>query len=1008
MHSFWHRIILLGCLLLAALGCPPGALADDEVRIGVLAKRGTEQAVDAWQATADYLNDRIPDRRFVIVPLDFRQPFVQVAEAGVDFVLANSFFYTEMEARYGARRLVTLLNRVGDGIYSDFGGVVFTRVDRVDLQTFRDLRRRRFMAVDEYSFGGHLAALREIHRAGLNPERDFDLSFGGTHDAVVYAVRDGLVDAGTVRTDTLERMAAEGKIELSDYRVIEPRRHPGFELLCSTELYPEWPFAALPHTPEELAREVATALLAMPVDSEAARRGGNAGWTTPRNYEPVHDLMRELHVGAYTEYGMVGLAEVWRQYWPWFVGGVSLLLVFGVGGVVALCMNRRIARADAALREAHALLERRVEERTAELREALAELEESRRRETLAMRDWHDAFDAIADPVFIHDAGMCLVHANPAYVERAGQSMAEIEGHPYWEVFPRLDGPLPECRHLGGTAVSEVVQGAAVYLSRSFGIEGEDGGMRYAIHVLEDVTEERRSKASLLEAQRIARLGNWDWDIVGGHLSWSDEIYRIFGLEPQQFAATYEAFLDRVHPDDREAVQAAVDRALRREQTYAIDHRILLPNGRERVVHERGEVSFDADGRPVHMLGTVQDVTEVRHAERELRRLNRALRTISRGNEVLVRATEEQQLLDDVCEVLIRNGGYRMTWVGYPVQEGTVQAGAEALRPIAWAAGEPDATVPATRLLEADADPGVLAWQRGEPVIVGDVDVMPDGVTVSGQWREEARWHHCGSIMALPLRENGTTLGALSICAAAPNAFDDAEVALLTELANDLAFGIAAMRTRRQREVAENERLRIAADLERALVQTIQAIALTVEKRDPYTAGHQQRVAELAVTIAHAMDLPPQRLQGLRLGAEIHDIGKIYVPAEFLSRPGKLSDAEFDIIKAHPVVGHEIIKGVEFPWPVADVVVQHHERLDGSGYPHGLQGDEICLEARILAVADVVEAMASHRPYRPALPLSAALEEIEQGRGLRYDPQVVDICLRLFRDGNFTFSSPHA
>jgi PAS domain S-box-containing protein/putative nucleotidyltransferase with HDIG domain len=200
------------------------------------------------------------------------------------------------------------------------------------------------------------------------------------------------------------------------------------------------------------------------------------------------------------------------------------------------------------------------------------------------------------------------------------------------------------------------------------------------------------------------------------------------------------------------------------------------------------------------------------------------------------------------------------------------------------------------------------------------------------------------------------------------------------------------------RKRAEVEHLRFAEQLQNSLLQTISVIALTIEKRDPYTAGHQERVAELAVQIASRMGLSEQRLEGVRLGAMIHDIGKISVPAEILTRPGKLGPELFDIIKSHPLNGYEIISGIDFPWPLAEMVVQHHERLDGSGYPKGLRGDEILLESRILAVADVVEAMASHRPYRAAIGPGVALEEIERGRGTLYDPRVVDACLALFRE----------
>ncbi|MEW8055538.1 MAG: HD domain-containing phosphohydrolase [Candidatus Thiodiazotropha sp.] len=192
-------------------------------------------------------------------------------------------------------------------------------------------------------------------------------------------------------------------------------------------------------------------------------------------------------------------------------------------------------------------------------------------------------------------------------------------------------------------------------------------------------------------------------------------------------------------------------------------------------------------------------------------------------------------------------------------------------------------------------------------------------------------------------------------------------------------------------------------ELHTSLVQTIQAIAATVEQRDPYIAGHQRRVANLACDIAQEMGLDTDIVEGVRMGGIIHDIGKIYIPTEILNRPGKLTEQEYSIIKTHPDVGLQIIKDVKFPWPVATIIHQHHERLDGSGYPSGLSGDQIIIEARILAVADVVEAMASHRPYRPARGINAALEEIIRGRGKQYDPDVVDTCMHMFRAMNYSF-----
>jgi len=189
--------------------------------------------------------------------------------------------------------------------------------------------------------------------------------------------------------------------------------------------------------------------------------------------------------------------------------------------------------------------------------------------------------------------------------------------------------------------------------------------------------------------------------------------------------------------------------------------------------------------------------------------------------------------------------------------------------------------------------------------------------------------------------------------------------------------------------------------LRKTLEGTIRAIALTVEIRDPYTSGHQKRVADLSCAIARKMGLGEDRVEGLLMGGSVHDLGKIAVPAEILSKPTRLTPDEINLIRQHPKAGHDILKPLEFPWPIARMVLEHHERLDGSGYPRGLSGNEILLEARILAVSDVVEAMSSHRPYRPALGLDRALGEIEEKKGILYDPDAVDACTELLRTKGF-------
>ena len=191
--------------------------------------------------------------------------------------------------------------------------------------------------------------------------------------------------------------------------------------------------------------------------------------------------------------------------------------------------------------------------------------------------------------------------------------------------------------------------------------------------------------------------------------------------------------------------------------------------------------------------------------------------------------------------------------------------------------------------------------------------------------------------------------------------------------------------------------------IRQGFIGTIATIAKIVEVRDPYTGGHQERVSLLSTAIAEEMHLGKDRIQGIGIGAKIHDIGKIQIPAELLSKPSKLTSTEFSLIQSHAETGFEILKDIDFPWPVAEIAHQHHERVDGSGYPQGLKGDEILLEARIVAVADVVEAMSSHRPYRAALGVEVALEEIRAQRGTKYDAAVVDACLKLFAEKRFLF-----
>jgi HD-GYP domain-containing protein (c-di-GMP phosphodiesterase class II) len=277
--------------------------------------------------------------------------------------------------------------------------------------------------------------------------------------------------------------------------------------------------------------------------------------------------------------------------------------------------------------------------------------------------------------------------------------------------------------------------------------------------------------------------------------------------------------------------------------------------------------------------------------------------------------------------------------------------------------------------------PAGAAIIRGEHIVVQDI--LSD--SSANSWRENALRYGYASCIALPLMDGKRAFGALVIFDDKKNVFDADEVKVLEEMSGDLAFGILTLRMKAAHREQEQR--------------------LQKNMRDPYTSGHQARVADIAKEIARQMGLPEEQMQAIHLAGLVHDLGKIRIPAEILSKPSRLNEVEYKLIKMHPQAGYDILKGVDFSWPIAGMVLQHHERMDGSGYPQGLKGDEILPGARILIVADVVEAMSSHRPYRPGLGIDTALAEIVRGRGTHYDPQVVDACVALFKESGYVIAN---
>jgi PAS domain S-box-containing protein len=520
-----------------------------------------------------------------------------------------------------------------------------------------------------------------------------------------------------------------------------------------------------------------------------------------------------------------------------------------------------------------------------------------------------------------------------------------------------------------------------------------------------DNTERKRVEETLAASEKkfrdlVETTSDWVWEVdeKGVYTYASPKVRDLLGYAPEEVVG--KTPFELMPPDEGARAGATFGALLaERKPLIAVENVNLHKDGREVVLETSGVPIFDSQGAFKGYRGIDRDITARKQGQLALNRANRALRTVSTCNAALVRAESERELLDSICRLVVEEGGYCMAWVGRAEHDP-----GKTVRVLACY-GRDEGFLASRKLTWADTEQG--KGPTGTAIRTGEIQLNTSFLTNPkvAAWRDAALARGYQAGIAIPLKGPSGTIGSLSIYAREPDAFNDDEVHLLEELAEDLAFGITALRTRAERDRMTLERQQYERIWRKSLEDSILAIAHTVEMRDPYTAGHQSRVGKLAAAIAGELGLPKEEIHGIQLAANIHDLGKIRVPAEILSKPGKLAEVEFALIKTHAQAGYDILKGIEFHWPIADMVLQHHERLDGSGYPQGLKGGQIVPGARIMAVADVVEALASHRPYRTAQGIDAALAEIARGRGTLYDPAAVDACLRLFREGKFAFQT---
>jgi len=463
------------------------------------------------------------------------------------------------------------------------------------------------------------------------------------------------------------------------------------------------------------------------------------------------------------------------------------------------------------------------------------------------------------------------------------------------------------------------------------------------------VREERRKaeKRIRFQAEILSQMheGVLVSDLDGAATYWNHVAESLYGLTASQaFGRPLEQIVScRMPPAQREEQERALS-----EQGYWQGECLqITPSGKEMYVDLSLSRLADEHGQPQARLHVVRDVTQRHEAEQALRSLSFRQGVLREVNSLLLSARSELELLEKSCLLLRRLDFVDFVWIGLlDFKDGRLQ-------PIA---------------MQGESAPSEEELARKYP-----------------------------SSLRLPLSLETEQYGMLNVHSTNARAFGEPEQSYLQEIAGDLSVGLHSLRL--EKRLASG-----VLEAQRMLSQTIDVITSISESKDPYTTEHQKRVAELSYLIALEVGLGGEKAEQVRVTALVHDIGKIGIPTELLVKPGKISEAEFQMIKAHSEIGFEIMKSVDFGWPLAQIIRQHHERLDGSGYPLGLKGGDILPEARIIAVADVVEAMATHRPYRAALGVEAALAEIESRKGSRYDPDYVDACLRLFREQAYHFA----
>lgn len=619
---------------------------------------------------------------------------------------------------------------------------------------------------------------------------------------------------------------------------------------------------------------------------------------------------------------------------------------------------------------------------------AFRDLESSQRATELERNKLRTILQAMNKGVYITDADYNILYINPALEREFGP----YTGQKCYQYLHGLEEPCAWCKNEQVFAGESVVwEWHSSLNNRDYElfdtpVYNEDGSV-HKLEIFHDITahkqneEKLRELAGSLEAIiQTSPLAIYVIDPSGKVTLWNPACEKMFGWKAKEALSQP---LPIIPPGSQEEFHRLRQIVLD-GQPFA-DQEILRQrkNGEPIYLSLSTAPLYDPGGNVNSVLAIAADVTHRKEYEEELKSLNRTLRTISECNMILVRSRDRQTLLDDICRLIVEVGGYAMAWIGL-VDEGNP----ETMRAASHYGLNGGCTANIQRHWlghPGEGSPLRRAVQSGQVVILEEEQI-----------REQAAFFHAGpepcrfnTLIAFPLNAGQKTIGVLAIFSARPEPFNPPEIELLQELADDLAYGVNALSAELARHQAE-EQLKLAnQELMEAYDATLLGWANALELRERETAGHSRRVVKLTLEMARRMGMQEDEILHVYRGALLHDIGKLGIPDNILLKPATLTDEEWVIMKQHPTFAYDLLSPIPYLRPALDIPYCHHERWDGGGYPRGLSGEDIPLPARIFAVVDVWDALASHRPYRPAWPEKAILDYLAEQAGKAFDPRVV-------------------